>query len=171
MSMFTSKNSTEKIARLPQPKHDQVNGLLDKGCSFEGKLTFDGTVQINGDFRGEIFSDGILVIGNDARVRANVFVDTLVIYGKFEGHIEAKSKIEMHTPAVVIADLKTKTLSIQDGVVFQGSCQMERVGELAEKNPEPRITESANAGVTGNSAGSSLPLYDDSEDNENVLVM
>lgn len=170
MSMFTSnKNPNEKITRLPQPRHDQVNGLLDKGCSFEGKLTFDGTVQINGDYRGEIFSDGTLVIGNDARVRANVFVDTLIIYGKFEGHIEAKTKVEMHTPAVIIADVKTKTLSVQDGVIFQGSCHMDRGAELSEKN-EPRITESANVGTTG-AASPSLPMYDDAEDDENVLVM
>lgn len=127
MSMFTNHKTTqEKVARLPNPRHDQVNGLLDKGCAFEGKLTFDGTVQINGDFSGEIFSDGTLVVGTEARVQAKVFVDTLIVYGRIEGQIEAKSRIEMHVPAIITADLKTKHLSIEDGVIFQGSCHMER---------------------------------------------
>lgn len=107
-------------------KINQVNGLLDKGCSFEGKLTFDGSIQINGNFKGEIFSDGTLVIGNDAHVEANIHVDTLVAYGSVQGIVEAKSRIEMHVPATVIADIRTKTLSIEDGVVFQGKCQMDR---------------------------------------------
>lgn len=107
-------------------KYEQVNGLLDKGCSFEGKLTFDGTVQINGTFQGEVYSDGILVVGNDAHLQASVFVDTLIVYGSVQGTIEAKSRIEMHVPAVVVADIKTKTLSVEDGVVFQGKCSMDR---------------------------------------------
>lgn len=111
---------------------DQLNGLLDKGCSFEGKLTFDGTVQINGDFQGEIFSDGTLVIGNDAKVKAKMFVDTLIIYGKAEGEIEAKSRVEMHVPAVVVANVNTKSLSIEDGVIFEGRCHMEHGNAIME---------------------------------------
>jgi len=109
-------------------RNDQLNGLLDKGCSFEGKLTFDGSVQINGDFKGEIFSDGTLVIGNDAHVDAKIIVDTLISHGKVQGEIEAKNRIEMHVPAVVIATVKTKSLSIEDGVIFEGQCHMEQSG-------------------------------------------
>lgn len=109
-------------------KTDQVNGLLDKGCSFEGKLTFDGTVQINGDFEGEIYSDGTLVIGNDAKVKAKIIVDTMIAYGKVEGEIEAKSRIEMHVPAVIVATVNTKSLSVEDGVIFEGQCRMEQSG-------------------------------------------
>lgn len=115
------KGQPEKPVRT-----DQVNGLLDKGCSFEGKLTFDGTVQINGNFQGEIYSDGTLVIGNDAHVEGGIFVDTLIIHGSVQGSIDAKSKIEMHVPATIVADIKTKNLSIEEGVVFQGKCQMDR---------------------------------------------
>lgn len=115
------KGQPEKANRV-----DQVNGLLDKGCSFEGKLTFDGTVQINGNFQGEVYSDGTLIIGNDAHVEGGIFVDTLIAYGSVQGTIDSKSKIELHVPAVIVADIKTKTLSIEDGVVFQGKCQMDR---------------------------------------------
>jgi cytoskeletal protein CcmA (bactofilin family) len=115
------KQTTEKA-----PRTDQVNGLLDKGCSFEGKLTFDGTVQINGNFQGEAYSDGTLIVGNDAHVEGNIFVDTLIVYGSVQGSIEAKSRLEMHVPAVIVADVKTKVLSVEDGVIFQGKCQMDR---------------------------------------------
>lgn len=127
---------------MTSKKPERVNGLLDKGCSFEGKLTFDGTVQINGDFVGEIYSDGILVIGTDANVNAKIFVDTAVINGKFEGEIEAKTKIKLHVPALVNANIKTKSLSIEDGVVFHGSCQMERnEGKSAERLNALKATE------------------------------
>lgn len=111
---------------------DQINGLLDKGCSFEGKIVFDGTVQINGDFSGEISSDGTLVIGQEARVSGKVYVDTLICYGTLDGKVDAKSRIEIHVPSVVTADVITKSLSIEEGALFQGHCHMHHTAQAAE---------------------------------------
>ena len=46
----------------------QLSALLDKGAFFEGKLTFEGTVQIAGEFKGEIFTKNNLVIKEGAFV-------------------------------------------------------------------------------------------------------
>ncbi len=107
-----------------QKESHQINGLLDRGCNFEGKLTFDGIVQINGEFRGEIFSDGTLVVGGDAHINAKVLVDTLIIDGNVEGTVEAKSKIELHSTGTLVADVVSQAIVIEDGGIFQGSCQM-----------------------------------------------
>ena len=102
----------------------QINGLIDRGCSVEGKLTFDGTVQINGDFRGEILSDGTLIVGSDARLNAKIQVDTIVIEGNVEGQIEAKQKIELRRGATLIGDVSSPALAVEEGAVFHGRCQM-----------------------------------------------
>lgn len=146
---------TEKGQKQVATRSDQVNGLLDKGCSFEGKLTFDGTVQINGDFKGEVYSDGVLVIGNEAKIDAKIYVDTLVVFGKVQGEITAKSKIEMHVPAVVVANVNTKGLSIEDGVIFEGQCHMER--DTLTKTEESSDSNYAEQGSQ--------------EESEDVLVM
>ena len=109
---------------------DQVNGLLDKGCSFEGKITFDGTLQINGDFSGEVSSDGTLVVGQDARIKGDFYVDTLICYGSVDGKVNAKSRVEVHVPSVVTADVSTKTLVIAEGAIFQGHCFMHQEARL-----------------------------------------
>ena len=153
----------EKEVKYTGSKSDQLNGLLDKGCTFEGKLTFDGTVQINGDFQGEIYSDGTLVVGNDARVSAKIFVDTIITYGKVEGEIEAKNKVEMHVPAVVVAKVNTKSLSVEDGVIFEGQCHMERsaVDRVDIESP-----------VEDDESEEESEESEDSEENdEDVLVM
>lgn len=120
--MFGKKSESIDATTIP---FNQMNGLLDRGCSFRGKLTFDGSVQINGDFEGEIFSDGTLIVGPEARVNAKISVSTLVVYGQVQGEIDAKSKIEMHTPAKVRANLSTPRLSMEEGVLFLGQCHME----------------------------------------------
>jgi cytoskeletal protein CcmA (bactofilin family) len=103
---------------------NQINGLIDRGCSVEGKLTFDGTVQINGDFRGEILSDGTLIVGTDARLNAKIQVDTIVIEGNVEGQIEAKQKIELRRGATLIGDISSPAFAVEEGAVFHGRCQM-----------------------------------------------
>ena len=102
----------------------RISGLIDRGCSVEGKLTFDGTVQINGDFQGDITSDGTLVIGAEAQVRGNIKVDTVIVEGNLNGLVEAKGKVELRRGSRLIADIHTPTIVIEDGAVFHGNCRM-----------------------------------------------
>lgn len=101
-----------------------ISGLLEKGCEFEGKLTFEGTVRINGKFSGEIFSDGTLVVGEGASIDGKVDVGNIIVHGEVKGTIKAHDRIEMHTPATVEGDITAQTLVIDEGVIFEGSCSM-----------------------------------------------
>ena len=103
---------------------NQMSALLEQGCEFDGKLTFDGTVRINGQFTGEIFSEGTLVIGEGAVVEAKIEVRNIIINGKLRGEIAAEERIEMNSPAEVRGNISARTLVIEEGVLFEGSCQM-----------------------------------------------
>ncbi len=116
--MFGDKNIREAVPT------GTISGLLEKGCEFEGKLTFEGTVRINGKFSGEIFSDGTLIIGEGAAIDGKIDVGSVIIHGEVTGTLKAKDRIEMHTPAVVQGDITAQTLVIDEGVVFEGSCSM-----------------------------------------------
>ena len=123
----------------------QINGLIDRGCNFEGKLMFDGTVQINGDFRGEVLSDGTLIVGPEAKLSAQIQIDTLIVEGNVEGTIEAKQRVELRRGANLIGDIITPSLVIEDGAIFQGRSQMlagamTRPMETATYDEEPAFT-------------------------------
>lgn len=133
--MFGDKDRALKLVS------EDVETVLDKGAAFEGKLTFEGKVQINGKFRGEIFSEGVLLIGEGAEVDARIEIDTIIIQGNVTGNILAKSRIEMHPPAVVKGDIVSPGLVVSEGAVFEGNCSMGRevkgrVFELSS-NPVP----------------------------------
>ncbi|MBF0493268.1 MAG: polymer-forming cytoskeletal protein [Deltaproteobacteria bacterium] len=108
--------------------------LLDRGCQFEGKLTFEGSVQINGKFRGEIFSEGTLIIGDSAEIEGKIEIDTVLISGSFVGSIVAKRKIEIHPPATVHGDIITPALVVQEGAVYEGNCSMGKHGAFFIEN-------------------------------------
>src|SRR6201987_5989718 len=97
----------------------EITTLLGRGATFEGKLTFEGTVRIDGRFKGEVFSEDVLVIGDGAHVEATIDVGEVIIQGMVVGNITAKRAIEIHAPGKVKGDLHTPTLQIDKGVIFE----------------------------------------------------
>ncbi len=102
----------------------KINGLIDRGCSIEGRLAFDGSVQINGDFRGDIVSDGTLIIGPEANVEGNVQVGIAIIEGSVKGTVEAKNKIDLRKGSRLVASIVTENIMIEEGAIFHGKCSM-----------------------------------------------
>lgn len=113
-----------------------LNAVLGRGSVFEGKLVFEGTVHINGTFSGEIHSKDTLIIGEGARVQAEIDVGTLIITGDVTGQIRARQLLEMHAPARVKGTILTPTLVIDRGVVFEGVTRMENL-DAATVPPGP----------------------------------
>ena len=117
------------VSTLPTPPRPQeLNALLGKGSQFDGKLLFEGTVRIDGNFKGEIFTDGVLVIGEGAEVQAEIDVATVIIEGSVRGNVRAKQLVEIHAPGRVAGNLVTPSLFIDKGVVFEGNCHMDELG-------------------------------------------
>lgn len=109
----------------------EINTLLGRGTSFEGKLTFEGTVRIDGKLKGEVFSDDVLIIGEGAVVEAEIDIGEVIIQGTVVGNVRAKRSIELLAPGRVKGDLYTPSLQVEKGVIFEGRSFME--GALGQK--------------------------------------
>jgi cytoskeletal protein CcmA (bactofilin family) len=123
-------------AARPAPA-GEITTLLGRGATFEGKLTFEGTVRIDGRFKGEVFSEDVLVIGDGAHVEATIDVGEVIIQGTVVGNISAKRSIEIHAPGKVKGDLHTPTLQIDKGVIFEGRSFMEQAIQNKPSVPAP----------------------------------
>ena len=128
----------------------QVTTLLGRGSEFEGKLSFEGTVRVDGKLSGEVFTEDVLIVGEGAEVNAEVSVGSVVIKGTVRGNIVAKRGVEIHTPGRVRGNINTPSLFIEKGVLFDGQCQMEPGGPAPEPPHRP-------AGGKGSKAGGSAP--------------
>ncbi len=118
---------------MPVPAHSdrpdgEINTLLGRGSEFEGKLTFEGTVRIDGKLSGEIFSDDVLVVGEGAEISAEIEVGVIIVEGNVTGNIRAKKAVELHAPARIKGNIETPSLYIDKGVIFEGHCKMENLG-------------------------------------------
>jgi cytoskeletal protein CcmA (bactofilin family) len=125
------------VATAKQAPQGEITTLLGRGAAFEGKLTFDGTVRIDGRFKGEVFSDDVLVIGEGAHVEAEIDIGEVIIQGTVVGNIKAKRSIEVHAPGRVKGDLHTPSLQIDKGVIFEGRSFMENAVTATVPRPGP----------------------------------
>jgi cytoskeletal protein CcmA (bactofilin family) len=99
--------------------------LLGRGARFEGKLTFEGTVRIDATFIGSIVTNDVLVVGEAARIDADITCGTIIVHGEVNGNIQAKTGVEVHRTGKVRGDLETPSLTIERGALFQGASRME----------------------------------------------
>jgi cytoskeletal protein CcmA (bactofilin family) len=112
------------------------------GTEFEGKLTFEGAVRVDGKFTGEVHSNGMLIIGEKAIVRADIQAGVVLVRGETQGTINAKIRIEAYSPAKIFGKIYSPILVFGEGVIFQGTSHMSgdpRVGEV--EAPEKNQTE------------------------------
>ncbi len=115
-----------------------LNALLGRGSEFEGKLTFEGTVRIDGKFNGTIVTNDVLVVGEGAKVQAQITCGTVIVHGEINGDVKAKSAVELHQPARVKGNIETPSLMIEKGVSFEGQCKMDGVERSASSSkPAP----------------------------------
>ena len=125
------------LSRQEKKHKEEINALLGLGTEFEGKLTFEGAVHLDGKFTGEVHSNGMLIIGEKAMVRAKIQAGVVVVRGETHGTINAKTRIEAYAPAKIYGDIHSPILVFGEGVIFEGTSHMtdvkEEKGELSAK--------------------------------------
>jgi cytoskeletal protein CcmA (bactofilin family) len=104
------------------PGPQEATALVREGARFEGLVVADGPARIDGRVSGEVLAIGLLWIGENGWVRAQVRADELVVAGRLEGSASASSRIELLPSAQVRAELSAPQLVFAEGSVFQGRC-------------------------------------------------
>ena len=112
---------------------EQFNAFLGKDTEFEGKLSFTGAVRIDGRFKGDIFTKGTLIIGETAIVDAQIHASYVIISGEVRGDIVVQNRIEIHLPGKVFGNIQAPVMTIDEGVIFEGNCQMRKPSEEVDK--------------------------------------
>ncbi|MBX3303714.1 MAG: polymer-forming cytoskeletal protein [Nitrospira sp.] len=98
--------------------------FLAKGVDFKGVVNFDGTIRIDGRVEGEVHTTGTLIVGEQATVKGIISAETLMTSGKINGTVTATAKIHIQKHGVLIGDIRTPGISIEDGAHFHGMCDM-----------------------------------------------
>lgn len=113
-----------KILERMQKEGGEWSGFLEQGVRIEGKLELPGTFRIDSQLRGSIASGEMLILGENSAVEAEIEGNAVTIAGKFDGRIQARSKVEIDSKAVVTAEIRTPCLIIEAGAMVDGQCHV-----------------------------------------------
>ncbi len=106
--------------------------IFEEGTYFSGLLEFERPLLIKGVFEGEIRTASTIIIGETAKIIANIKAGTVIVGGEVIGNVEAYQKIEMLNSGKIIGNIRTARLYIADGVIFDGNCEMLDQDEVNE---------------------------------------
>ncbi len=123
---------------LKTKKTDSITTFLGADANIEGTIDFRGTIRLDGKVKGKINSkDGTVIIGEKAKIDADIFVDVAIIMGQVNGIINAKNRIEVYPPGSVEGDIQAPVISIDAGVKFNGNCAMKASTIMSDMPVKP----------------------------------
>jgi cytoskeletal protein CcmA (bactofilin family) len=97
-----------------------LNALFGPDSQVNGKLRFEGAVQIDGTFTGSIVTNDLLIIGERAKIAADINCGSAIVSGEVTGNISAAESVELHEHARVKGDIASPALAMQRGAMFDG---------------------------------------------------
>jgi cytoskeletal protein CcmA (bactofilin family) len=98
--------------------------FFSPGTRIEGSLEIDGEAKLQGQISGKVVGTGLVTVGEEANVRANIYAPTVVVYGIVRGEIHARDRLELHSTARVQGLLKSPRMRVDEGAIFEGECRM-----------------------------------------------
>lgn len=113
---MSAKNSVDNVK--------DIKAYLGEDTVFSGTLSFNGAVRIDGKMDGKINTDDTLIIGENGVLEADIVAGTVICRGKIKGTIKASKRIEIHNNSVVVGAITAPALLVEDGALFDGTCEM-----------------------------------------------
>ncbi len=127
---------------------------LGKSVVIKGEVSGSEDLYIDGQVEGSIeLAGNRLTIGPNGRVKANVTARSVTIGGRLEGNVRASDRVDLRQTAVVLGDIATQRIAIEDGAYFKGGVDIQR--EPAKPQPAPRPESKPAAAATPAASGAS----------------
>ena len=132
---------------LQKKEETVIQAYLGVDALFQGNLSFEGTVRIDGKFEGEVDTKDTLIIGETGEIIADIKAGTVICKGRMKGSILASKKIEMYPSSKIVGNVKTPALNIELGAVLDGNCEMtgQEEKKIAKLDKEQKNEKSISA--------------------------
>lgn len=129
MAIFREKEEQS----IPNHEHKPTT-VIGLGITAEGDITGDGDMVIEGKVKGKITTTGRVRVGREAEVHADINASDIHIAGQVRGNVNAKEKVDLSETGKLLGNIKSKTVSISSGALFNGSCSMGEENQTHQTN-------------------------------------
>ena len=112
--------------------------VLSSDVEIKGSIKFQKELLIDGKVEGEIHSDGVLTIGENADIRGEIKTKSITVYGKVQGNITVGERCELKSRCTLQGDLKASRLVIEEGATFIGKSEVTSSAGKSNSAPAPK---------------------------------
>src|SRR4051812_42702661 len=121
----------------PMAEHSGKD-ILSSDVEIKGSIKFQKELLIDGKVEGEIHSDGVLTIGENADIRGEIKTKSITVYGKVQGNITVGERCELKSRCTLQGDLKASRLVIEEGATFIGKSEVTSGAGKSNSAPAPK---------------------------------
>lgn len=114
---------------------EDAETIIGSGVKVEGTFVAFGNVTVKGTVSGSVETKNDLRVEDGALIEADAKANNAFVAGAIKGNLKAEEKIKLSESAHVAGDLECKTLSVEEGAIFNGRCTMGG-GKTAEVKEE-----------------------------------
>ena len=100
--------------------------VIGKSCEVKGAIIPTGGVRVDGNIEGGVISEETVIVGENAVVKGDIRGSNVVIAGRVNGDVTATEKLEILHTGRLYGDIITPKIAMAEGVVFEGTCEMEK---------------------------------------------
>lgn len=113
---------------------DFFSTVLEDDFSFDGSFVIADSLIVKGYISGKIQTEGLMIIGPDAVIEAEVYARDLQCFGRINGDMFIEKEAYFHCPSVINGNIDTPVITIEKGCLINGKIKM--TGNLKGANNE-----------------------------------
>jgi len=102
-----------------QDRH--LNALLGRGATYEGDLSFEGRVRVDGVFRGQIYTDDVLEIGESGVIEGEVDAEELLVAGRIDGKVRVRGRLIVESTGCIHGELDAAKMVTREGATLRAT--------------------------------------------------
>ena len=115
----------EVAENIIQDKVEQSETIIAQGAHFKGLISCPDQLFVMGSVEGDIDCGGMVIIGNQARIHANIYARKVIVGGEIIGDIKSAEYVEIKPTGRLIGNLNAAKIKLSGGCFFEGASTMQ----------------------------------------------
>ena len=126
MSPDEERMSVMEVAEnMIEDRGQQSETVIAQGSHFKGLVSCPDQLYVMGSVEGDIDCGGMIIIGDKARINANIYARKVIIGGEVKGDIKSAEYVEIKPSGRLIGDLNAAKIRLVGGCFFEGESSMQ----------------------------------------------
>ena len=111
---------------------EAVETILGEGAVFEGNISCEGSMKVEGTLKGNVKADHTLVVGPNGSVTGDIKAGGVIIFGEVNGKIDSGS-LEIKSTGRITGEVLIETLITEAGGIMRAKCEMKGPAQQADQ--------------------------------------